>query len=125
MDGLTCDFRSHVCKSLVFVSRLLPNLCPVFFSHIIVDFNWHSFAVESIGAVLLPAGAALSQLPFVHLTAEEVRRASHGREVRVAETSWNDGEDVRMCDADNELIAVGRYDANTKSLHPRVVLASL
>jgi len=28
-----------------------------------------------------------------------------------------------MCDGDNELVAVGRYDANTNSLHPRVVLA--
>lgn len=81
------------------------------------------FGEESIGAVLLPPGAALSQLPFVHLTPDEVRRANHGREVRVAESSWNDGEDVRMCDGDNELVAVGRYDANTKSLHPRVVLA--
>jgi hypothetical protein len=28
-----------------------------------------------------------------------------------------------MCDADEELIAVGQYDANAKRLHPRVVLA--
>ena len=81
------------------------------------------FGEESIGTVLLPPGAALSQLPFVHLNAEEVTRANHGREVRVAETNWNDGENVRMCDRDNQLVAVGRYDANTNSLHPRVVLA--
>jgi len=81
------------------------------------------FGEESIGTVLVPPGAALSQLPFVHLTPEEVRGTNHGREVRVAETNWNDGEDIRMCDGDNQLIAVGRYDANTKSLHPRVVLA--
>ena len=81
------------------------------------------FGEESIGAILLPPGAALSQLPFVHLSPEDVSRANHGREVRVAETNWNDGEDVRMCDGANELVAVGRFDANTKSLHPRVVLA--
>lgn len=81
------------------------------------------FGEESIGAVLQPPGVALSQLPFMHLSPEEVRRTNHGREVRVAETSWNDGEDVRMCDGDNQLVAVGRYDANTRSLHPRVVLA--
>ena len=81
------------------------------------------FGEESIGEVLVPPGAALSQLPFVHLTAEDVSRANHGREVKVAESSWSDGENVRMCDGDNELIAVGRYDANTNSLHPRVVLA--
>jgi len=80
------------------------------------------FGEESMGAVLVPPGAALSQLPFVHLTAEEVSRANHGREVKVAESNWSDGENVRMCDGDNELVAVGRYDANTNSLHPRVVL---
>jgi tRNA U55 pseudouridine synthase TruB len=40
------------------------------------------FGEESIGTVLLPPEAALSQLPFVHLSAEDVRRANHGREVR-------------------------------------------
>jgi len=81
------------------------------------------FGEESIGEVLVPPGAALSQLPFVHLTPEDVSRANHGREVKVAEPNWSDGENVRMCDGDNELVAVGRYDANTNSLHPRVVLA--
>src|SRR5690349_13019579 len=77
------------------------------------------FGEESIGEVLVPPGAALSQLPFVHLTAEDVSRANHGREVKVAEPNWSDGENVRMCDGDNELVAVGRYDASTNSLHPR------
>jgi tRNA pseudouridine55 synthase len=81
------------------------------------------FGEESIGEVLVPPGATISQLPFVHLTPEDVSRANHGREVRVAESNWSDGENVRMCDGDNELVAVGRYDANTNSLHPRVVLA--
>ena len=77
---------------------------------------------ESLGTVLLPMNAALSRLPFVHLTGEDVRRATHGREVRVAEAEWADGENVKMCDMDEQLIAVGRYDATAKSLHPRVVL---
>lgn len=81
------------------------------------------FVEDSLGTVLLPLGAALSRLPFVHLTAEDVRRASNGREVRVAEAEWADRENVRMCAMDEELIAVGQYDATAKSLHPRVVLA--
>jgi len=80
------------------------------------------FAEESIGAVLLPLSAALSRLPFVHLSGEDVRRANHGREVRVAESRWADGEKVTMYDADEQVIAVGQYDSNAKSLHPRVVL---
>ena len=81
------------------------------------------FGEESIGEVLLPPGTALSWLPSLHLSGEDVRRTNHGREVKVAESNWSDGENVRMCDGDNALVAVGRYDANTNSLHPRVVLA--
>jgi len=80
------------------------------------------FAEESIGAVLLPTGAGISWLPLVHLSDEEVRRASHGREVKVAEGAWADGENVRMYDAGEQLIAVGRYDARMQILRPHVVL---
>jgi len=81
------------------------------------------FGEESLGSVVLPVNAALSRLPFVHLRAEDVSRARHGREVMVAESERIDGEDVAMYDADEQLIAVGRYDANSRSLHPHVVLA--
>jgi len=81
------------------------------------------FGEESIGTVLLPTGAGISWLPSMHLSGEDVRRASHGREVKVAESEWADGEDVRLYDADEQLIAVGRYDANAQSLRPHVVLA--
>lgn len=80
------------------------------------------FGEESIGTVLLPPEAALSRLPFVHLSGEDVRRANHGREVKVAESDWADGESVTMYDAGQQLIGVGRYDANARSLHPQVVL---
>jgi tRNA pseudouridine55 synthase len=80
------------------------------------------FGEQSIGAVLLPLAAALSGLPFVHLSGEDVRRANHGREVRVVESRWADGENVTMYNADEQVIAVGQYDSNAKSLHPRVVL---
>jgi tRNA pseudouridine55 synthase len=80
------------------------------------------FGEESMGTVLLPAGAGISWLPSLHLSGEDVRRASHGREVKVAEPEWADGENVRMYDGEDELIAIGRYDASAQSLHPRVVL---
>jgi tRNA pseudouridine55 synthase len=80
------------------------------------------FGEESLGTVLLPPGAALSGLPFVHLSAEDVRRATHGREVELAESEWTDGQDVKLYDADEQLIAIAKYDAAAKCLHPRVVL---
>jgi tRNA pseudouridine55 synthase len=80
------------------------------------------FAEESLGTVMLPPNAALSRLPFVHLSDEDVRRANNGREVTVTGYNWADGENIKMCDAQEQLIAVGQYDANSKSVHPRVVL---
>jgi tRNA pseudouridine55 synthase len=81
-----------------------------------------SFAEESLGSLVVPSSAALSRLPFVHLSAQDVRNVSHGREVKVAGSKWADGENVKMCDAADQLIAVGRYDAGTQLLRPHVVL---
>ena len=74
---------------------------------------------------LLPLDAALSNLPFVHLTADEARRALHGIALRVDASgpAWRDGESVRMRGADDELIAVGAYDAASRTLRPRVVFS--
>jgi len=80
------------------------------------------FGEESIGSVLLPPATALSRLPSVHLSADDVRRAIYGREVKVADLGWADDENVTMYDAGEQLIAVGQYNANARSLHPRVVI---
>jgi tRNA pseudouridine55 synthase len=80
------------------------------------------FGEESIGEALLPPGAALSWLPSLHLSGEDLRRTSHGREVKAVERDWADGENVRIYDAGDDLIAIGRYDASAQSVHPHVVL---
>jgi tRNA pseudouridine55 synthase len=80
------------------------------------------FGEEAIGTVLLPPDAALSRLPFVHLSAEDARRARHGMEVGVAETDWTDGQKVSMVDEDGNLVGVGSFDAHRRHLHPQVVM---
>jgi tRNA pseudouridine55 synthase len=82
-----------------------------------------SFGEEALGTIMLRPNAALSRLPFVHLNAEDVRRARHGMEVKVAEYDWPDGEKVKMCDVNDHLIAIGDYDAKARQLHPGVVLS--
>lgn len=75
--------------------------------------------------IILSTDAALRRLPFVHLTADEVRRTLHGIAFRLndgAAIEWRDGEPARMRDADGRLIAVGFYDAASNCLRPRVVL---
>jgi tRNA pseudouridine55 synthase len=81
------------------------------------------FVEESLGTVLVQPGAALSHLPFVHLNSEDAQRARHGMEVGVAEAEWPDGTQLRICDEHGDLLAIGDYAANTRRVHPRVVIA--
>src|SRR5918992_69184 len=81
-----------------------------------------SFGEEALGTIMLRPNAALQRLPFVHLSRDDARRVRHGMGVKVAETEWADGEKVRMCDVDDRLIAIGDYDAESRQLHPGVVL---
>jgi tRNA pseudouridine55 synthase len=77
--------------------------------------------------ILLPPDAALSAMPFVHLTETETRRASQGVALRLAATAalnLSDGAMVRLRDESGALIAVGSYEASTQTLRPRVVIAS-
>ena len=49
--------------------------------------------------VLLPPDAALSEMPFAHLTAEEARRARHGMALRMdapLEEKYLDGQHIKM-----------------------------
>ena len=80
----------------------------------------------NIEAKILAPDAALSELPFVHLTAEEARKARHGLALPLrdgVENAWRDDQPVRMRDANDRLIAIGFYDAAEESLRPRVVLS--
>ena len=81
----------------------------------------------SLGTILLPPDAALSKMPFVHLSASDVDRARHGVVIPMKEGPpqiWADGEKVRMRDQDGNLMAIGIYDQARRLLHPRVVLAA-
>lgn len=79
----------------------------------------------SVAELLITPDAALPELPFLHLTAEDARRTRHGAAMRVSEedgSSWREGERVRMRDDVGRLIAVGVYDAARGQLQPRVML---
>ncbi len=75
---------------------------------------------------LLPFDAALSGMPFVHLTADEAQRSLHGMALRLEEgtdAGWRTNDPVRMRDSEGHLIAIGFYDAASRSLRPRVVFS--
>ena len=79
---------------------------------------------DSASQILISPDAALSHLPTVHLTADDVRRTLHGIDLRFeagGTFKWSDGQPVRMGDV-GELAAVGIYDKNREVIHPRVVV---
>lgn len=76
----------------------------------------------SIGTLLLPPDAALSGMPFVHLSAAETEQARNGIALSLPASTLLDGEKVRIKDQDGSLVGVGSYDALSQLLRPRVVL---
>jgi tRNA pseudouridine55 synthase len=80
-------------------------------------------AEEALGKILLTPDAALTRLPFVDLSVEELSRVRNGMAVQVSNRQWNDGERVRIRDQNHNLIAVGEFDAAKGLLQPAVVIA--
>jgi tRNA pseudouridine55 synthase len=77
---------------------------------------------SALGTILHPPDAALSRMPFVHLTEAEERRARNGQDIRSGD-SWPDRTGVRMLDKQGNLIGVGYFDEKKRLLHPQVILA--
>lgn len=77
--------------------------------------------------LLVSMKAALSRLRFVHLTAEEARRARHGMSLKIRNeerSQFRDTEPLGLSDEGGNLVAVGRYDETLETVRPVVVLAS-
>jgi tRNA pseudouridine55 synthase len=82
-----------------------------------------AFAEESLGTMLYKPDEALSRLPFVDLSADDVRQVRHGLNVHVPTCVWSDGERVRLRDENGNLVAVAAFNVADGTLHPSVVIA--
>jgi tRNA pseudouridine55 synthase len=81
---------------------------------------------SSIDSVLISASTAVSHLPEMQLGPDDVLRTAHGINMQIEDrlsSDWPGGQPVRMCDADGNLIAVGIYAQQEKTIHPSVVIA--
>jgi tRNA pseudouridine55 synthase len=79
---------------------------------------------REIGSTLISPDAAISHLPAVSLSKDDVSRVLHGVDLRSEEaraSDWPEGQPVRMRDLNGELIAVGIYQLG--NIHPKVVIA--
>jgi tRNA pseudouridine55 synthase len=77
------------------------------------------------GALISPYDA-LSHLPAIDLDADQARRTKHGLALELEHDgpqSLTDGDAIRLS-LNDELIAVGRFDATQGVIHPVVVLVT-
>lgn len=81
---------------------------------------------DAIAESLISPDAALSHLPSIDLSDDEVLRALHGIDLRLdsAKAEFADGQHARMRNSEGSLIAVGIYDKTANSWHPKVVIAN-
>jgi tRNA pseudouridine55 synthase len=81
---------------------------------------------NAIEESIISPDAALSHLPSIDLSAEEVRRTLHGINLEIdgANQNFVNGQPVRLRDHDSHLIAIGIYDQAANSCHPKVVIAN-
>jgi len=79
---------------------------------------------SNLGATLISPADAISHLPAVGLSEDDVRRTLHGVDLRLENIAadWSEGQPVRLRDMNGELVAVGTYQEGT--IHPSVVIAA-
>lgn len=80
-------------------------------------------AKQSLGKLLIKPDAALSRLPHVDLSVEELQRVQNGMSVLVSKAEWSDGERVRIRGENGSLVAVAEFNSAKSLLHPSVVVA--
>jgi tRNA pseudouridine55 synthase len=80
---------------------------------------------NQLSDALISPHDALSHLPSIDLDDEQLRRTLHGIALPLNDNdlTLNDGDPVRLS-KDNQLIALGKFDAEQVTIHPDVVLGS-
>ncbi|MFN0084105.1 MAG: tRNA pseudouridine(55) synthase TruB [Blastocatellia bacterium] len=77
---------------------------------------------ERLGETLIPMAEAVS-LPAIPLTPAECKDVSHGRSIP-RNGGWRHGEQAKLCDAHQRLIAIAVFDAEKLLWQPKVVFAA-
>ncbi|MGB7209375.1 MAG: tRNA pseudouridine(55) synthase TruB [Pyrinomonadaceae bacterium] len=71
---------------------------------------------------LIPMTEAVTHLPEVILNEDRVAKTKNGLSSRFPDVEFADGDTIRMVNADADLIAIGVYNAEEKTVQPKVVL---
>lgn len=73
-------------------------------------------------SIIIPMSEAVVHLPQVILSEDRISKTKNGMSSRFLDVVFADGDTVRMIDANADLIAIGIYRADEKTVQPKVVL---
>ncbi|NNE99951.1 MAG: tRNA pseudouridine(55) synthase TruB [Pyrinomonadaceae bacterium] len=76
---------------------------------------------QKINRILVPMNEAVSHLPGQILTTEELKRVQNGMKVDASFEGEN-VQNIRLIDADQNLVAIGKYMKQEQQIQPRIVL---
>ena len=77
---------------------------------------------ENRRGVLISMNESLAHLPKIVLSETAIKNTRNGKKVEFENTAVEDNQAVRMIDKEENLIAVGFFDKEQKSIQPRIVM---
>ncbi len=79
-------------------------------------------AENRLGEILISMNEAVSHLPQISLTDEEITKTRSGMKLKREDFAAKEGENIRMIDENENLLAVGIFDETEKIIQPKIVL---
>lgn len=79
-------------------------------------------AENRVGEVAISMNEAILHLPEIVLNEEEIAKTRNGQKLKRENLAAKDGENVRINDESENLLAVGVFDAAEKTVQPKIVL---
>ena len=77
---------------------------------------------NKLSKVLISMNNALVHLPNVMLDDEEIKNTQNGKKLKFEDAQFENNQAIRMLDEAENLLAVGFYDEEQKSIQPRIVM---
>ncbi len=75
-----------------------------------------------LGEISISMNEAVSHLPQIILSEEEITKTRNGQKLKSGNLVAKDGENIRLTDENENLLAVGIYNEAEKNVQPKIVL---
>ncbi len=79
-------------------------------------------AEDKVNDFFITMNEALSHLPQTVLSEEEIIKTRNGQKLKRENLAAKDGENVRLIDTKENLLAIGIYNESEKTIQPKIVL---